>query len=545
MEQRLPTIPIMKSNAARPHPPAARRGDPTDVPESTLHHGRPSRHAILRTGLLLTVLAGAPWILRGQAEPAVVNFDYVRDLAAHQAATAYTPPDDSLPDRLASLTYDEYRRIRPARQQALWRQEDLPFRLQFFHRGGLYRERMVLHEFSATHVQVIPFRRAFFLYDDIKGLPWLRPALGYAGFRVLHPLHETGVFDEVAAWLGASYFRAIGRGQAYGLSARGLALDSGRPERREEFPRFTRFWIGKPAPDATVLTLYALLEGPSVTGAYEFLITPGVATVFEVRAELRFRQAPELPGIAPLSSMFWYGENTPRPAGEARPEVHDSDGLLVQARGGERLWRPLRNPGAPAATDFPGQPVAFGLLQRDRNLADYEDLEARYDLRPSAWIEPLGDWGPGRLRLVELPAGNEYGDNIVAFWVPAAIEAGRPYEYRYRVTWTLGEPAGGGPARVVATRESSLPDGGRRYWIDFTAPAGSGPAAPVQVAADADGGAHLQRISLERHPGVGGWRAVLDVQPAADRAPAAGTLHCALYIQGRPVSETWFHPWAR
>ena len=139
-----------------------------------------------------------------------------------------------------------------------------------------------------------------------------------------------------------------------------------------------------------MLTLYALLEGPSVTGAYEFLITPGVATVFEVRAELRFRQAPELPGIAPLSSMFWYGENTPRPAGEARPEVHDSDGLLVQARGGERLWRPLRNPGAPAATDFPGQPVAFGLLQRDRNLADYEDLEARYDLRPSAWIEPLG-----------------------------------------------------------------------------------------------------------------------------------------------------------
>ncbi|MDB6167390.1 MAG: glucan biosynthesis protein [Verrucomicrobia bacterium] len=490
-------------------------------------------------------LLAAGAVVHAAVEETNVTFDYVRTIAAREAAAAYKAPGDDLPGRLGALSYDEYRSIRFQPPQALWRKEGLPFQLEFFHRGGLYRDRVTLHEFTGQHEQVIPFLREFFSYDGVKDLPALHSSLGYAGFRVHAPINRPGVFDEVIVFLGASYFRAIGADQFYGLSARGLAINSGIPGTTEEFPRFTEFWIGKPSAGDTALTLYGLLRSASVTGAYEFVVRPGKTTTIDVRAELTFRNEVTLPGMAPLTSMFWYGENSTRPAGHVRPEVHDSDGLIVDDTGGRRLWRALINPRDVKVTDVPVHKlVRFGLLQRDRRISSYEDLEVHYEKRPSAWIEPRGDWS-GNIRLVELPDPAEHGDNIVAFWVPAEKPApGRPVELRYRMVWSLSEPANGGLARAVNTFEGDLPDGhtGRLFWVDFADDKNSARELDAaQPVIELRGNCRLRRFSVSPYPEIHGCRVAIEVEGAP--AGQSVSLRCHLRLKTEPISETWSYVW--
>ena len=479
-------------------------------------------------------------------EPATVTFDLVRALAEADAKAPYEAPADDLPLRLGALTYDDYRNIRFNPARALWRDDGRPFQLQFFHRGGIFRDKVTIREFSATHEQVIPFVRDFFSYQFNQDIGTLHSSLGYAGFRVHTPLNRPDVYDELIAFLGASYFRAIGAQQLYGLSSRGLALNCGLPDEREEFPRFTDFWVGKPQPGDTAITIYALLKGPSVTGAYEFVVHPGAATVVDIRTELIFRRAVTLPGVAVLTSMFWFGENSPRPAGEMRQEVHDSDGLLVQDATGLRQWQPLHDPAAPEFAVTPlHQLMRFGLIQRDRRMTSYEDLEAHYEQRPSAWVEPQGNWGDGSIRLVQLPAGNEYGDNIVAFWVPAAAAAaGRVWQFSYRIVWSLGEPPSDGLARVVNTREGVLTNAphGRRFWIDFADERFSTrDAAALDAVIELSDGAHVRHYSISPYPQIAGWRVAIE----ADAGSAAQTfnIRCRLRDRAQPISETWVYSW--
>lgn len=503
------------------------------------------------SGFVLTIklavvcgLAGC--VAPAAIEPVNVNFDYVRALAAADVATPYQIAANDLPPRLAALSYDDYRNIRFRPTQALWRSERLPFQLQFFHRGGLFREKVTVREFSPTHEQSIPFVRDFFSYDLDKDVGTLHSSLGYAGFRVHSPMNRPEVYDEVIAFLGASYFRAIGQQQVYGLSSRGLAVNSGVPGEVEEFPRFTDFWVGKPDPGDPDITIYALLKGPSVTGAYEFIVRPGKATVIDVRSELTLRRDVALPGVAPLTSMFWYGENSNRPAGQMRQEVHDSDGLLVQDAEGGKSWQPLHNPNDPEFTVRPVRKlVRFGLLQRDRRMASYEDLESHYEQRPSAWIEPEGEWGEGSVRLVQLPAGTEYGDNIVAFWVPAAkLPVGKPVQFRYRIVWSLGEPATEGLARVVGTHEGALPAAprGRVLWVDFSDEQHAA-RDPLTLSADieiGDGG-HLRHHAIIPYPQIGGWRVAIETEALAPGQTVS--VRCRLRAGGQPVSETWIYDW--
>jgi glucans biosynthesis protein len=504
-----------------------------------------ARYGLLGVKLaLLASLAGC--VSSAAIEPVAVNFDYVRSLAAADVAAPYQTPTDDLPARLGALTYDEYRGIRFNPEQALWREDHLPFQLQFFHRGGLFHDKVTIREFSATHEQIIPFVRDFFSYDLIKDPGRLHSSLGYAGFRVHAPLNRPDIYDEVIAFLGASYFRAIGAQQVYGLSARGLALNSGLPDQREEFPRFTDFWVGKPATGDKALTIYALLKGPSVTGAYEFVVRPGQATVVEVRTELTFRREVTLPGVAPLTSMFWYGENTNRPADQLRPEVHDSDGLLVETAAGEHIWQPLHNPAATELTDLPGRKLSrFGLLQRDRRVTSYEDLEARPEQRPSAWIEPIGDWGDGSIRLVQLPTGAEFGDNIVAFWVPAVKPvAGRPVQFAYRILWSLAEPASDGLARVVNTHEGDLPGvaRGRLFWVDFADEAfATRDTSALEAEIEVSAGGRVRHQSISPYPQIGGWRVAIETEAGQDGRTVS--LRCRLRAGARPISETWSYLW--
>lgn len=489
---------------------------------------------------------------RAAIEKLEVNFDYVRKLASERAAAPYKAPDRELPKRLAELNYDEIRDIRFRPDQALWRSENLPFHLHLFHRTAAVREAVQIREFSATHVQTIPFIRDFFDYGKLGNLGSLRSSLGYSGFRLHYPLNRPDIIDELIVFHGASYFRALGEGQIYGLSARGLAVDSGVPGLVEEFPVFTDFWIGKPRAGATAITVYALLDSKRVAGAYEFVIRPGRPTVIDVRAMLVARESMSLPGIAPLTSMFWFGKNADRPSGDPRPQVHDSDGLLVHTGDGAHLWRPLQNPRMILNSELRAvKPTRFGLVQRERAISAYEDFEARYHERPSCWIEPVGDWGGGHVRLVELPTVNEYGDNIVAYWVPdQKPEPGKPFEFAYRMTWSLDQPADDNLARVQSTRIGHLPAGGwgQLFWIDF-AGAGLGQRNPENLAPqiDINPGAKLRHQTLIRHPGIDGWRVALQIEGDQKVEPGATPKPVEIRVRLRDgyeaVSETWVYTW--
>lgn len=506
----------------------------------------------LRALPLLALLLAAAAPARAAIEKLEVTYDYVRRLAAERAAAAYKEPDRELPAKLAELNYDQIRDIRFKPEQALWRSEGLPFQLHLFHRTSAVREAVQIREFSATHVQTIPFIRDFFDYGKLGNLGSLRSSLGYSGFRLHYPLNRPDVFDELVVFHGASYFRALGAGQIYGLSARGLAIDSGVPGLTEEFPVFTDFWIGKPRLGTTSITVYALLDSKRVAGAYEFVIHPGRPTTIDVRAELTARANMDLPGLAPLTSMFWFGKNADRPQGDPRPQVHDSDGLLLHTDDGAHLWRPLQNPRGILNTDLSAvKPTRFGLVQRERAISAYEDFEARYHERPSAWIEPVGDWGAGRVRLVELPTVNEYGDNIVAYWVPdKKPRPGEPFAYAYKMVWSLEQPGDDNLARVQSTRIGNLPDGGwgQLFWIDF-AGAGLGQRKADSLAAkiEVDAGAKIRHQTLIRHPGIDGWRVALQIEgdqvvPEGGK-PKPVELRVRLRDGYEPISETWVYTW--
>ena len=83
--------------------------------------------------------------------------------------------------------------------------------------------------------------------------------------------------------------RASARDQVFGLSARGLAIDTAESW-GEEFPWFREFWLVTPAPNAKELTIYALLDSPRVTGAYRFAVEPGEQTRVDVECRLFLRE---------------------------------------------------------------------------------------------------------------------------------------------------------------------------------------------------------------------------------------------------------------
>lgn len=499
------------------------------------------RLLFLTTCLLVPVLA--------PAEVANVHIDhaYVTGLARDLAAQPYNPDKGGVPKAFREMTYDQYRRIRFRPEHSLWGGGDLPFRAQFFHAGYIFDRSVHLHEFAPGYMQDIPFKQEYFDYQDLHLPFWSKWGLNYAGFKLLNQVNEPGKWDEIASFLGASYFRGLARGQFYGLSARGLALNAGGPG-PEEFPRFTQFWLGKPDAGAKSVTVHALLDSPSVAGAYTFVIQPGAETVMDVKVTLFFRAVVPSVGLAPMTSMFWFGEGSRDRRGDFRPEVHDSDGLLVAPDPATRIWRPLRNPDGVRLVDFPADhPAGFGLLQRDRDFHHYEDLEARYERRPSLWMEPVGDWPAGRVRLLELPAADEKQDNIVAFWMlatPPDPSAGA-LDFAYRLHWTDARAFGGPPGRIDATRQTFEDGGaGRTHFVIDYAPGSLAlkdpqdpPVADVQVPDEVK----VVEKQVIRNEVDGSWRLSLRLE-AKPGAPAA-EIRARLLHGDQPVTETWTTSW--
>lgn len=420
--------------------------------------------------LAVSIPAGAASLFGGEVERREVDHDFVASRAESLAGGDFQPRKSDVPKALLELGYDEYQTIRFVDEESLWRPDDLPFRAQFFSPGYIFKDTVTLHEFTETHVQRIPFVRTFFDYAELDIPARLPGSIDYAGFRLLGHINAEDRWDEVISFLGGSYFRAVAKDQRFGISARGISVDTGLPV-PEEFPAFVEFWLGKPAPEAKSIVVHALLDGPSLSGAFSFTISPGTTTIVDTRVTLFFRSAVENLGLAPLTSMFWFGENSGHNFGDFRPEVHDSDGLLVETADGRRRWRPLNNPADTVVTEYDGK-GGFGLFQRDRAFSSYQDLEARAELRPSVWIEPGEGWPDGRVRLVELSTTNEYADNIVVFWAPSRVaQPGDRLDFSYRQHWTGSVGFGDHGGWVSATRQTKKVDGRAErtmYVVDYS-----------------------------------------------------------------------------
>jgi len=486
------------------------------------------------------------WLLLGLL-PASRNahafgFEDVAERARKLAQTPYQPAAEKLPREVREMDYDDYRDIRFKPSAALWREDKLPFEVMFFPAGRNFTP-VLVNEIVGQQARPVAYDPALFDFGRNKIDAKLKGELGFAGFRVHYAVNRADYKDEVVVFLGASYFRAVGKGQVYGLSARALAIDTAAPQ-GEEFPRFTEFWLEPPPHNATTLTIYALLDSQRVAGAYQFLVRPGVETVMTVHASLYARGDVGKLGIAPLTSMYDFGENQPG-RDDYRPELHDSDGLSIHTGEGEWIWRPLVNPKRLLVTSFTTtDPRGFGLMQRDRAFTSYEDTEALYERRPSVWIEPLGGWGPGRIELVLIPTPDETNDNIVAYWVPSEpLARDKPLSIAYRMRWQMQADAHVPLAIVTQTRRGrgyvKQPDGQIKFVVDFQGgPLKSLPAeAPLEAVVTVGANGELAERNLFRNNVTGGWRMTVRIKRADASKPVE--LRAFLRSPQATISETW------
>ncbi len=492
---------------------------------------------------LALALCAAPAL---RAADEAFDFEVLQYRAKNLAGQPYKAKTVKSPTWLQKFTYDQFREIRFDPTRAWWGREDLPFQLHFFHPGWIYNQAVQINELDGKKATRIEFTSKMFTYGASK--PGRIPSdLGFAGFRIQNALNNERQMDELVAFLGASYFRALGKDQRYGLSARGLALNTINSG-GEEFPVFEEFWIERPMPGAKTVTVFAMLNSESVTGAYKFAITPGSDTVMQVHAAVYCRKNPKMFGIAPLTSMFLHGENTGWAQNDYRPEVHDSDGLLVETGTSEWIWRPLTNPKAMRAVEFMEKsPHGFGLFQRDRQFEHYDDLEAFYHQRPSVWVEAIGNWGPGAIHLMELPTDTEVQDNIVAFWTPAQLPpAGEPIVFDYNLHWLSDadrRPPGG---YVSSTRQASVMNHPElhRFVVEFdgTYLHAQGDDPEIEAVVTVGNGAKQENSTVvQKNRFTGTWRVIFELKP--DPAGPPVELRCFLRKGSHVLTETWSYLW--
>ncbi len=509
-----------------------------------------SAAALASFGLPLPALAlsAAPSRL---GPPEAFDFATLKGQARALAARAFVPHTTPLPPAVTAMNWDQYQSIRFRKDHALWREDGGKFLAQFFHLGLYFKAPVRMYELHQGQARQIAYDPA--LFDRAgSGLEGERlPAdLGFAGFR-LNTRQDPD--RDFAAFLGASYFRAVGAEGQYGQSARGLAIDTGS-ERPEEFPDFVAYYLERPAPGSDTLVVYGLLDSPSVSGAYRFAITPGDSLLMDIDCALYPRKPIERLGLGPCTSMYQVGENDRRMDWDWRPEIHDTDGLAMWTGRGEWIWRPLCNPEQLRFNAFADRdPRGFGLLQRDRNFDHYQDDGVFYEKRPCLWVEPKQGWGEGSVQLVEIPTVDETFDNIVAFWNPREKpQPGQELLYGYRLYWGARPPAVPTLAHCVASRTGL---GGRigfkrdyfswRFAVDFAGGALAGLAqrkATVEAVVQTSRG-RLETVSCRPLHEIGGYRAMFDVVPPDD---SSAQIDLRLYLKDASgaLSETWLYQWS-
>jgi periplasmic glucans biosynthesis protein len=461
---------------------------------------------------------------------------------AREMATRPYQPRPLIPKPWRNLTYDQYRQIWFDARNALWEGSDTPQRIDVFPPGLYFPQAVKTYVVDGDQSRPLLFDMGVFdTSDKFPNVP-IDDTLGYSGLRLRAELRQPGIYEEYAVFQGASYFRGIGTGDIYGLSARGLALKTGDPT-GEEFPDFTRFWLEKPKPGAGTIVLHALLDSPSCTGAYRFAITPGQPLKMQVEAQIFPRTTLTHVGIAPLTSMFLFDDTDRQRFNDFRPAVHDSDGLMIHNGAGEVIWRPLANPLTLQFSAFAdNDPRGFGLMQRARNFDDFNDLEALYHRRPGLWVTPGEGWGRGNVQLVEIPADREIYDNIVAYWRPSAdMEPGTTHRFTYTLDWGADPaPKAAMPLRVLNTAAGGRPEGGRIFGIDFeNADHVPEDLSRVDRLVRSSAGEVTEGI-IQRNPATGGPRLAFTFMPG-DATWAE--FRAQLRLDGQALSEVWLYRW--
>ncbi|MBM6552282.1 glucan biosynthesis protein D [Marinomonas ostreistagni] len=479
------------------------------------------------------------------------KFDYawLKGYAKNLSEQPYESHQGDVPSVLSGLDWDEYQQLHFKREESLWQKEDTAFRAGFFHLGQGFVTPVQINVIEDGEAEPVEYDADMFDYGKtpVNGNS-LPKDLGFAGFRMQY---GTDWERDIVAFLGASYFRAVGAEMQYGLSARGLAIDTAM-NKPEEFPVFTHFWFEKPKPGADEVTIYALMDSDSITGAYRFDIKAGEPLTMRVDSALYPRKEIERLGVAPLTSMYMIGENDRRTNYDWRPEIHDSDGLEMLTGNGDWIWRPLGNPEQLRFNAYMDEnPQGFGLMQRDRNFDHYLDDGVFYEKRPSLWIEPIGNWGKGSVQLVEIPTLDETFDNIVAFWNPAEeVKPGQELLYSYNMYWGSEAPFESGKATVQSTYTGI---GGvvgkkreyysKRFAIDFEGEIFDmlGQTAKVKPVIETSRG-RVEITSARPQHHIGGYRAMFDLVPL-DESQEPINIKVHLEANGQVLSETWQYQW--
>ena len=507
------------------------------------------RRNFLAVGFSWLLIGAAPGGVAGAqlgpvfGPPKPFSFDRLLRLAKARAAEAYETSGAPASDLLKRIDFDAVQKIRFRPEYELWGATASRLPVSFFHLNKYAAAPVKIHAISGGMAREVLYGPQYFDYGG-TGLEARVPVdAGFSGFRVMNGQAST---TDWLAFQGASYFRSSGSDDQYGASARGIAINTALST-TEEFPRFSDFWLEEMG---QTVTIYALLDGPSITAAYRFDAVKSDSVVMGVHAELFAHADITRLGIAPLTSMYWYGENSRGTSIDWRPEVHDSDGLSMWTGHGERIWRPLDDPRALQTNSFADKnPKGFGLMQRDRNFENYQDDGAFYNKRPGIWVEPRGDWGEGAVQLVEIPTDDETHDNIVAYWQPkSSVAAGDSFKLDYKLYWQDREPnVTDAQARVVATRRGRggipgvppSPAGKQKFVIDFE----GGPLAQMEARYDVTPVVTTSRGKIDnayviKVVGTDRWRAFFDF--VAD-GPAPVNLRCFLRLDGKALSETWLY----
>jgi periplasmic glucans biosynthesis protein len=498
------------------------------------------RFLLAAASLPLVKSSSGGFISPARADSVPFDRSIVRQVARDAASKSYKAPETKLPDQLKNLDYDHYRQIRFLPEHALWRGEKLPFEVQFFHRGFFYAPKVDIYEVNNGQATKIAYRREDFSFGN-NALPDAQTDLGFAGFRLHAPINRRDYYDEVCVFLGASYFRAVAKGEIYGLSARGLAINTG-DAKGEEFPLFKAFWIEKPTSNANSIVVHALLDSESTTAAYRFTIRPGDTTVFDVEMAIYPRVDLEHAGLAPMTSMFFFGPNDRHNVDDFRPAVHDSDGLAIFNGRGEELWRPLANPKDLQISTFSDlNPRGYGLMQRQKNYFAYQDLESSFEKRPSLWAEPIGDWGEGSVQLIEIPTQEEIHDNIAGFWRPKnPLQAKGEHTYTYRLHWGPDTPKVSALARFVRTGVGAKGEDTRIFVLDLIGDKLKSidpNSVRGNVVAEK---AEIKNIVTQPNPAIGGWRLSFELS-VKEKAPIE--LRASLMQGNDAISEVWVYRW--
>ena len=528
------------------------------------------------------------------------TFDMVQQLAEKRAQAKYVPLPDALPAQLKNLTPQQEAGIFWNDAYRLWRNKGLPFQIDFYHVNKAFPRAPLINTVDRKGVRHLAYSPGFFHFSGLAFTPPLPNNLGYGGFYLRYPINKPDSLDGFFSARGSTYFRVMAKDQVYGLPARGLALNTQVDGKKEEFPDFTEWWLQEPPPNASEMVLDALLDSPSVSGAYEFKVRPGGVTSVDVHGVLFFRQPVDRLGLAPFSSMYLFGENAKNHFGDNfHPEIHDSDGMLMEKNSKEWIWRPLQQSADRQFYNFTDEnPRGFGLIQRDRDFQHYQDNDGKYNVRPSAWVTPHGNWGKGAVQLIEMPTTNTETDNIVLFWHPEKQpQAGDRLDISYTIDFYMNDasrpplayakqtlinypapppppppaplqpppatpstptkpgspaalkpppaptPAPPAPVPAVPAKDETVPV---QFLIDFVGngieniPANQPP--DLNITCDPPlPETRLRESKVEKNGYDNSWRVTFTIIPAKHNVPT--DILCHLMRNGKPLTETWNYTW--